>query len=185
MAPIRTSFLIAATAALVTACGSTPTAQGPTPSAPTQSAGAESGPAPRNDAQTAPASAPVAAASLPPYVDPSNPLSTQKSVYLDFDRSNIEPQYMIAIERQGNYLATARKIAIRIEANCDERGGRGYNLGLGQRRADAVASRLRMLGASAAQIETVSYGKEKPLALGHDETAWAENRRADIVYPTR
>ena len=69
-----------------------------------------------------------------------------------------------------------------IEGNADERGSREYNLALGQKRADAVKSRLTLLGATDNQIETISYGEERPRSNGHDEAAWAQNRRADIVY---
>ena len=76
-------------------------------------------------------------------------------------------------------------MAVRIEGNTDERGGAEYNLALGQRRADAVARALRIFGVRDSQMETVSWGKEKPVAQGHDEASWAQNRRADVVYPAR
>jgi peptidoglycan-associated lipoprotein len=70
-----------------------------------------------------------------------------------------------------------------VQGNADERGSREYNLALGQRRADAVKQAMQLLGARSEQIETISFGEEKPRATGHDEKSWAENRRADIVYP--
>jgi peptidoglycan-associated lipoprotein len=73
---------------------------------------------------------------------------------------------------------------VRVEGNTDERGGAEYNLALGQRRADAVKSALEVYGVKDGQVESVSYGEEKPKAAGHDEQAWAQNRRADIVYPS-
>ena len=72
---------------------------------------------------------------------------------------------------------------LRIEGNCDERGSREYNLALGQRRADSVKRALTLLGVPADQIQTVSYGSEKPKATSHDEQAYAENRRSDLIYP--
>ena len=69
-----------------------------------------------------------------------------------------------------------------IEGNCDERGSREYNLALGQRRADGVRKMMVLLGASTQQIETISFGEEKPKAAGHDESSWSQNRRSDIVY---
>ena len=71
---------------------------------------------------------------------------------------------------------------MRIEGNADERGSREYNLALGQRRSEAVKQMMQLLGARADQIESVSFGEEKPRATGHDEASWAENRRGDIVY---
>jgi peptidoglycan-associated lipoprotein len=71
---------------------------------------------------------------------------------------------------------------VRIEGNCDERGSREYNLALGQRRAEAVKKIMTVLGVSDGRIETISFGEEKPVAMGHDEAAWAKNRRADIKY---
>ena len=79
-------------------------------------------------------------------------------------------------------LVDHRARTIRLEGNCDERGTREYNLALGQRRADSVKDRLKSLGVSGDRIETISNGKEKPRNPGHDESAWAENRRVDIVY---
>jgi peptidoglycan-associated lipoprotein len=76
-------------------------------------------------------------------------------------------------------------LAIKIEGNSDERGSPEYNLALGQRRAEAVLKALEIYGVKTAQLEAVSWGKERPRALGHDETAWAENRRADLVYPQK
>ena len=79
------------------------------------------------------------------------------------------------------FLDTEVKIV--IQGNTDERGGREYNLALGQKRSEAVLQRLQLLGIPSSRIEAVSFGKEKPIALGHSEEAWAQNRRADIVYP--
>ncbi len=86
------------------------------------------------------------------------------------------------IEAHGKYLANNSGRRITVEGNTDERGGREYNLALGQKRAEAVKQRLMLMGARDAQIETVSFGKEKPRATGSTEEAWAQNRRADIVY---
>ena len=76
-------------------------------------------------------------------------------------------------------------LAIKVEGHADERGGTEYNLALGQKRADAAQRALLVFGVKAAQVESVSWGKEKPKALGHDEAAWAQNRRADLQYPTK
>jgi peptidoglycan-associated lipoprotein len=116
-----------------------------------------------------------------PLNDPNSPLA-HRSVYFDFDRSVIHEQDMPTVEAHGRYLVDHRARTIRVEGNCDERGGREYNLALGQRRADAVRDRMKSLGVAGDRIETVSFGKEKPRNPGHNEAAWAENRRADIIY---
>jgi peptidoglycan-associated lipoprotein len=118
---------------------------------------------------------------LDPFNDPNSPLY-KKSVYFDFDSFVVKSEYQPVVEAHGKYLATNKNRRIVVEGNTDERGGREYNLALGQKRAEAVKQRLLLLGATDAQIETVSFGKEKPKALGSNEEAWAQNRRADIVY---
>lgn len=128
--------------------------------------------------------APVTAGSsqaLDPFTDPNNPLS-KKSVFFEFDSFVVTAQYQPVVEAHGKYLAANSGRRITVEGNTDERGGREYNLALGQKRAEAVKQRLLLLGAKDAQIETVSFGKEKPRATGSTEEAWAQNRRADIVY---
>ncbi len=86
------------------------------------------------------------------------------------------------VEAHARYLTTHKNRKILIQGNTDERGGTEYNLALGQKRAEAVRRAFNLLGVQDAQIEAVSFGKEKPKALGSDEASWAENRRADIVY---
>jgi peptidoglycan-associated lipoprotein len=120
-------------------------------------------------------------ASLDPFTDPNNPLS-KKSVFFDFDSYTVKSEYQPVIEAHGKYLGTTRNRRIMVEGNTDERGSREYNLALGQRRADAVKQRLMLLGATDTQIETVSFGEERPRSQGSNEEAWAQNRRADIVY---
>ena len=93
-------------------------------------------------------------------------------------------QYMPAVEAHARWLAAHPNVNIIIQGNTDERGGREYNLALGQKRSEAVKQRLQLLGIPAERIEAVSFGREKPVAYGHSEEAWAQNRRADIVYPT-
>jgi len=104
--------------------------------------------------------------------DPNSILS-KRSIYFDFDEYAIKDQYRPIIEAHAKYL---------LQGNTDERGTREYNIALGQRRADAVKKMMVLLGAQEIQIETVSFGKEKPRREGHDETSWAENRRVDIVH---
>ena len=106
----------------------------------------------------------------------------KRSVYFDFDSNAVKDEYRGIIQTQARYMSDKRDSKMRIEGNCDERGSREYNLALGQRRAEAVKKLITVMGVSDGRIETVSYGEEKPKAPGHDEAAWAENRRADIKY---
>jgi peptidoglycan-associated lipoprotein len=103
-------------------------------------------------------------------------------VYFDFDSNVVKDEYRGLVQAHSRYIADHRTQHVRIEGNCDERGSREYNLALGQRRAEAVKKVMTVLGAPDSTIETVSYGEEKPAAMGHDESAWAQNRRADIKY---
>ena len=116
-----------------------------------------------------------------PLRDPASVLS-KRSVYFDYDSVVVRDEFRPLIEAHGRYLAQNRTARMTIQGNTDERGSREYNIALGQRRADAVKRMMTLLGAQDGQIETVSFGKEKPKNAGHDEAAWAENRRDDIVY---
>jgi peptidoglycan-associated lipoprotein len=116
-----------------------------------------------------------------PWKDPSSPLSSY-IIYFEYDSSEIAPQYIEVIRAHGEYLASNGGVSVLLEGHTDERGSREYNIGLGERRANAVRERLLVQGVPVAQIQTVSYGEEKPEALGHDESAWAENRRVEILY---
>ena len=116
-----------------------------------------------------------------PLKDPANILS-KRSVYFDFDSNLVKAEFKPLVTAHARYLTQHQTAQMRIEGNADERGSREYNLALGQRRADAVKQMMELLGAKAAQIESTSFGEEKPKAAGHDEAAWSENRRADIKY---
>jgi peptidoglycan-associated lipoprotein len=116
-----------------------------------------------------------------PLRDPRSILS-KRSVYFDFDSYAVKDDYRSLIDAHGKYLQGNRTARMTIQGNCDERGSREYNIALGQRRADAVKRMMLLDGATDPQIETVSFGKEKPRNSGHDESAWAENRRDDFVY---
>jgi peptidoglycan-associated lipoprotein len=118
---------------------------------------------------------------IDPLSDPNSTLA-KRSVFFDFDRFDVRSEFQPLVEAHGRYLASAKQRHIVIEGNADERGSREYNLALGQKRADAVKSRLTLLGATDSQIETISYGEERPRSTGHGENDWAQNRRADIVY---
>lgn len=116
-----------------------------------------------------------------PLRDPNNVLS-KRSVFFDFDSYAIKDDYKSMLEAHARYLQANRDARMTVEGNTDERGSREYNIALGQRRADAAKRMMMLFGATDAQIETVSFGKEKPKNGGHDEGAWAENRRDDLAY---
>lgn len=103
-------------------------------------------------------------------------------VFFETDSSELTPQARATLDKQSVWLNQYNRYSFTIEGHADERGTREYNIALGQRRADAVKKMMLLLGASDAQIETVSFGKEKPRNPGGNEAAWAENRRDDIVY---
>lgn len=117
-----------------------------------------------------------------PLNDPNNPLS-RRSVYFDFDSFTIKDEFRPIVEAHAKYLVSNKVRKVVVQGNTDERGSREYNLALGQKRAEAVRRALTSLGVADAQIEAVSFGEEKPKSTGADEAAFAENRRADIVYP--
>jgi peptidoglycan-associated lipoprotein len=103
-------------------------------------------------------------------------------IYFDFDSYAVKDEYRGTIDSYAKALAADRKKRLMVEGHTDERGGREYNLALGQKRAEAVAKSLALLGATDAQVEAVSYGKERPAVQGNDEAAWAKNRRAELNY---
>ncbi len=110
-----------------------------------------------------------------------NAVNGQNVIYFDTDRYNIDSSDAAALQAQAQYLSRYPQISITVEGHCDERGTREYNLALGERRANAAKNYLVGLGIDAGRIRTVSYGKERPVALASNEAAWAQNRRAVSV----
>ena len=111
------------------------------------------------------------------------PLGTPTdSVYFDFDKSFIVPKFDDVITSHAEYLRANPDLNVEIQGNCDERGSREYNIGLGNRRALAVKAALEILGVAGGRITITSYGSEKPVGMGHDESSWQQNRRADFEY---
>lgn len=106
----------------------------------------------------------------------------QRVVYFDFDKSAIRADAYEALQAHAQYLSSHQGSKIRLEGHADERGTREYNMALGERRAKAVVSFLTANGAAGAQFEVVSFGEEKPVADSHEESSWAQNRRAELVY---
>jgi peptidoglycan-associated lipoprotein len=177
MRTLSTSALVIASAFLFTACSSTPVADN-------KAATADTTPttAPSTSTQ---AVTPVAATPTPAKPVDLNLVPIKRSVFFDYDKFDIKPEFNTLVEDHAKYLIKnpARKAV--IEGNADERGGREYNLALGQKRAEAERKALELLGVPSAQLEAISYGKEKPRTHGHDEAAWADNRRADVVYKSK
>jgi len=103
-------------------------------------------------------------------------------IYFEYDRSDVSAQYNDILAAHARYLSSNPNAQVRLEGHADERGSREYNIGLGERRAQAVRRVLMLQGASAEQLSTVSYGEERPAALGSDEEAYSLNRRVEIVY---
>jgi peptidoglycan-associated lipoprotein len=166
-----THILVTAAALILAACSSTPIDNT-----------SKSAPAPAVAAEATSKSAVANVA--PAKQDSAIPTDMPKSVYFDFDVYTIKAQFTGMVEQNAKFLKAHPELALRLEGNADERGGREYNLALGQKRAEAVKRALQTQGVNAAQVEAVSFGKEKPKAEGDTEAAWAENRRADIVYIT-
>jgi peptidoglycan-associated lipoprotein len=131
---------------------------------------------PATESRVAPVAADSAAATA------AGPVNVARLVYFDYDSYAIKPEFQSLIEAHARFLKanTGRKVS--LEGHTDERGGREYNLALGQRRAEAVRRALALLGVADNQMEAVSFGKEKPAVPGSGEEAWAKNRRVEIVY---
>jgi peptidoglycan-associated lipoprotein len=106
----------------------------------------------------------------------------KRIIYFDFDSSEIKGEGPGIVTAHAKYLAANPTVKVRLEGHTDERGSREYNIGLGERRAQAVRRAMLLQGATEAQLSTVSYGAERPVATGSNEAAWAQNRRVEIVY---
>lgn len=115
-------------------------------------------------------------------INDSESILSRKIVYFDFDSSKVKDDFVELLKHHGKYLAVNKDASVRVEGHTDERGTREYNVALADRRAQSVKRLLLFQGASADQITVISYGEEKPVAMGHDESAWKLNRRAELVY---
>ncbi|HEY7787923.1 MAG TPA: peptidoglycan-associated lipoprotein Pal [Casimicrobiaceae bacterium] len=179
---MRNLLLVAIIATALAGCSTTPTTEAPIEdhgaTGATAPGGAETGGANSGNVN---GSATGSGALGDELHNPSSILS-KRSVYFDFDSFVVKDEYRPLVEAHARYLQQNRGARMTIQGNTDERGSREYNIALGQKRADASKRMMTLLGASDNQIETVSFGKEKPKNPGHDEAAWAENRRDDIVY---
>lgn len=175
--------LVPALAALLAACAS--------PTAPTGAAGgagtstatqpAAAATQPGGGSTGAVAGGAVASSTVPTVqARPTPAAPAEASVFFAFDEYVLDGEDSAVVERWGRHLVALPAATLRIEGHTDERGSTEYNLSLGQRRAQAVADALRAYGVGGNRLEAVSYGEERPRAAGHDETAWAQNRRADL-----
>jgi len=113
--------------------------------------------------------------------DPNSPLSN-RTIYFEYDSSDISSEYIDVLRAHGQYLAANPKVTLLLEGHCDERGTREYNLAMGEQRAHRAKQFIMAEGASNMQINEISYGEEKQAELGQNESAWARNRRVEIIY---
>lgn len=136
-------------------------------------------------ASTAPVAAPKPAAAQPLTAEQAAKQAAEKAgmvVYFDYDSSDIKSEYNAVIAAHAKYLTTNASLKVRLEGNTDERGTREYNIGLGERRAQAVRRALLLQGVAEAQVATLSYGEERAAVAGNDEAAYAKNRRVEFGY---
>ena len=172
---VRTLVAVLATAGILAGCSSVPVDGAKTDGTAASTTGSQNGQGVTVD------NGAVKTVEVDPLNDPKSPLA-QRSVYFALDSYSVAPQYDQMLSAHANYLMSHQNRNIVVEGNTDERGSSEYNLALGQKRSEAVISKLKLLGVPATRMEAVSFGKEKPLAKGSNEEAWAKNRRADIRY---
>ena len=181
---LAATFALASAAILMAGCGSNVKLdENANKGAPVENRGAGAGSGSGGAAgSNLPGERSVAQVNLPdPLNDPNGPLA-KRSIYFDFDSFVVKDDFRGVVEAHSRYLTSNKNRKVVIQGNTDERGGREYNLALGQKRAEAVRRAMIALGVADGQIESVSFGEEKPKATGSDEAAYAENRRADIAY---
>ena len=114
--------------------------------------------------------------------DATNQLLNSRVIYFEYDSSALTLESEAVVQAHAQYLASAQGVGLILEGHADERGTREYNLALGEDRANSVANLMQALGVSASRIQTISYGEERPVSLGSDESAWSLNRRVEILY---
>jgi len=181
MKMIHSLSVLLGSVVLLAACSSTPVTPAPATTPVVQAPTAQTSPA-----KPAPAAeSKVQSVVIPAYLDPKSAIATNRSVYFDYDVFTVKPEFIQMLELHGRYLSGNPTLSIRVEGNADERGSTEYNLALGQKRAEAVVRALKVYGVKDSQVEAISWGKEKPKAMGHDEAAWAQNRRVDLAYPSK
>ena len=117
--------------------------------------------------------------------DNSESLLSKRVIYFDFDKSEVKSEYRAIVAAHASYVASHGSARVTLEGHADERGTREYNLGLGERRGNAISGLLSAAGAMGSQLDTVSYGEERPVCRVSDENCWWQNRRVEIVYTAR
>ena len=173
MRNFSTPIFVLSTALILSACSSTKLDENKAPIDDHSAAGANGA-----DARSV---STLSTTSTDPLNDQQGVLA-KRSVYFDYDSYAVKDEFKPLLEAHSQYLQSNKGRKIIIQGNTDDRGGREYNIALGQKRAEAVRKSMALLGVPESQLEAVSLGKEKPKATGSDESAFAENRRADIVY---
>jgi peptidoglycan-associated lipoprotein len=169
--------MLAAVSLALGACASKPPKPAPSAPAPGEGSGAQTEGA-------GGANAVGGSASQAEVPGPEAGTLATRTVYFDFDSAVIKGEGIPVVAAHAKYLAGHPDARVRLEGNTDERGSREYNIGLGERRAQSVRRTMLLQGVADGQITTVSYGEERPVDPGHNEAAWAKNRRVDIVYLT-
>jgi len=117
--------------------------------------------------------------------DNSESLLSKRVIYFDFDRSEVKSEYRAIVAAHASYVSANGSARVTLEGHADERGTREYNLGLGERRGNSISGLLSAAGAMGSQLDTVSYGEERPVCRVSDENCWWQNRRVEIVYTAR
>jgi peptidoglycan-associated lipoprotein len=170
------ALLVATLALTLAGCGSKPVKPAPSTAPTESSAGAQS--------EGANAANAGGAGNQDETAGPQAGLLATRIVYFDFDSAVIQGAGVDVVAAHAKYLAANPQARVRLEGNTDERGSREYNIGLGDRRAQSVRRAFLLQGVTEGQLTAVSYGEERPADPGHDEAAWAKNRRVEIVYLT-
>jgi peptidoglycan-associated lipoprotein len=171
-------MLLASVMALAACAHKPPKDNGPSASSQVPAGGAQANGAGANGALGAGANA----AAGEDIGGPTEGILAQRTIYFGFDSSEINPEGTALISAHAHYLVAHANLHVRLEGNTDERGSREYNIGLGERRAQAVRRAMLLQGVAETQLSTVSYGAERPAVEGHDESAWSKNRRVMINY---
>jgi peptidoglycan-associated lipoprotein len=175
----RTSIAMLAVVAGLYGCATTESTDSTTPGATSSSTGTQSGGVTPGTAKP-PVGVGRGSGTFPGTAPGQRP-DLKYSVYYEFDKYDVKPEYRTLVESHARWLKANPTARLTIEGNADEQGSREYNLALGQRRAESVTKMLTLMGAKPEQIEAISYGEERPRIAGHDEKAWSENRRSDFA----
>jgi peptidoglycan-associated lipoprotein len=180
MRKILSLMLLVSVLALGACAHKPPKDTGPAASSQVPGAGTQANGAGANGANGADANA--AAGTGEDVAGPQEGILAQRNVYFAFDSSDISAEGMALVSAHAHYLVAHQNLHVRLEGNTDERGSREYNIGLGERRAQAVRRAMLLQGVAETQLSTVSYGAERAAVEGHDEAAWSKNRRVMINY---